>query len=86
MKKILFTISFFTFTLFKSFSQTSDTLLCDAPDRDTTEAELLPWFGNNNFITLNEKQCSIIGHCFSFIILTENPGIILFGEVGGLKH
>jgi len=27
-----------------------DTLLCDAPDRDTTELEALPWFGNNQYL------------------------------------
>lgn len=33
-----------------SFAQTSDTLSCDAPDRDTTELESLPWFGNNDYL------------------------------------
>lgn len=27
-----------------------DTIECDYPDRDTTEAALLPWFGNNDYL------------------------------------
>lgn len=46
---------FFTFLVFLCFSittnaQAPDTLLCDYPDRDTAEAELLPWFGNNDYL------------------------------------
>jgi len=50
MKKLLFVLIIVTASAFKSFSQTPDTLDCDAPDRDTTEAELLPWFGNNDYL------------------------------------
>jgi hypothetical protein len=31
-------------------SQTSDTLSCDVPDRDSVEFENLPWVGNNDFL------------------------------------
>jgi hypothetical protein len=48
MKKLLF--SLFVFVVLNSYSQTPDTLICDVPDRDTTEAELLPWFGNNDYL------------------------------------
>ena len=33
-----------------TIAQSIDTLQCDAPDRDTTEFENLPWFGNNNYL------------------------------------
>jgi len=33
-----------------SKAQSVDTLLCDAPDRDITEFENLPWFGNNAYL------------------------------------
>ncbi len=48
MKKLLFLAIFISVGIIKLHSQIPDTLICDAPDRDTTEAELLPWFGNND--------------------------------------
>lgn len=50
MNRILLTvIALFCFAN-TTYAQISDTLICDYPDRDTTEAELLPWFGNNDYL------------------------------------
>lgn len=50
MKKSSLIISIFIAFTLQVSAQVPDTLLCDAPDRDTTEAELLPWFGNNDYL------------------------------------
>lgn len=49
MKKItlILLLAFYGLT---SKAQSVDTLLCDVPDRDTTEFENLPWFGNNAYL------------------------------------
>ena len=49
MKKILLLI-ILTLQVFGSFSQTIQYVDDDAPDRDSTEAETLPWFGNNQYL------------------------------------
>ncbi|HWR33462.1 MAG TPA: T9SS type A sorting domain-containing protein [Chitinophagaceae bacterium] len=49
MKKLLILVTLITFSN-NLFSQASDTLECDAPDMDSTEAEALPWFGNNDYL------------------------------------
>lgn len=50
MNRILLTvIALFCFAN-TTCAQISDTVICDYPDRDTTEAELLPWFGNNDYL------------------------------------
>ncbi len=49
MKKIfLIVIIFISFTF--SLSAQTDTLECDAPGTDTTDAKLLPWYGNNDYL------------------------------------
>ncbi|MEO5944734.1 MAG: hypothetical protein ABIP30_13405 [Ferruginibacter sp.] len=49
MKKILLLI--LAFICFKQTLQAqTDTLICDYPDRDTTQFEQLPWFGNNAYL------------------------------------
>lgn len=50
MRKIFITCIVFVCFISKINAQAPDTLLCDYPDRDTTEAELLPWFGNNDYL------------------------------------
>ena len=49
MKKItiVLLIAFYGLT---TNAQSIDTLLCEAPDRDTIEFENLPWFGNNIYL------------------------------------
>lgn len=49
MKKItiVLLIAFYGIT---TTAQSIDTLLCEAPDRDTIEFENLPWFGNNIYL------------------------------------
>lgn len=49
MKKTTF-ILLICFYGLVSKAQSVDTLLCDVPDRDTTEFENLPWFGNNAYL------------------------------------
>lgn len=50
MKKYI--LLFFTVPCFFAIAiaQSVDTVYCDYPDRDTTEAELLPWFGYNDYL------------------------------------
>lgn len=50
MKKIILAISVCVCLISMSFAQTPDTLDCDVPDRDITESESLPWFGNNDYL------------------------------------
>ena len=49
MKKLLSLLLFVSLTCFAK-AQSVDTVMCDAPDRDTTEFENLPWFGNNIYL------------------------------------
>lgn len=49
MKQLIFTL-LFALAIKASFAQTPDTLTCDAPDRDTTTIEDVPWFGNNDYL------------------------------------
>ena len=50
MRKII--LCFTCLAIFQGIahSQAPDTLQCDYPDRDTIEAEFLPWFGNNDYL------------------------------------
>ena len=48
-KNILFLLLLGCVTL-TTYSQSNDTLLCDKTDRDTSEFENLPWFGNNDYL------------------------------------
>jgi hypothetical protein len=50
MKKILLLIALLL-QIFNGFSQTIQYVDNDAPDRDSTEAETLPWFGNNQYLS-----------------------------------
>lgn len=50
MKKLLFSFIASICITISSFAQLPDTLTCDVPDRDTTELENLPWFGNNQYL------------------------------------
>lgn len=50
MKKIIIIAIVFICLANTTNAQIPDTLICDYPDRDTTEAELLPWFGNNDYL------------------------------------
>ncbi len=49
MKKLFISLLAIHCLLF-SQAQSTDTLLCDYPDRDTTEFENLPWVGNNQYL------------------------------------
>ena len=50
MRKIILVLTLYFFLTSVSFAQVPDTLICDVPDRDTTELETLPWFGNNDYL------------------------------------
>jgi hypothetical protein len=50
MTKIITIFLIVFITSEKLLGQMPDTLTCDVLDRDTVEAELLPWFGNNNYL------------------------------------
>jgi len=49
MKKIIIIILVVFYTIATN-GQSIDTLPCGTPDRDTTEFENLPWFGNNAYL------------------------------------
>lgn len=48
-KSLLFVLCFFSLSQVLN-AQTIDTIDCDKPDRDTTELESIPWFGNNAYL------------------------------------
>lgn len=50
MRKFILILSLSFFLTGACLAQAPDTLLCDVPNRDTTEAKNLPWYGNNDYL------------------------------------
>lgn len=50
MKKFLLFCSLILSVIYQSEGQSTDTIECSTPERDTTDFENLPWWGNNQYL------------------------------------
>lgn len=50
MRKVIISVFVFLFWKVAVFSQITDTLICDVPDRDSVEFANLPYFANNAYL------------------------------------